>query len=47
MYNGLTFLRGVAAFFIVGCHIGLAPRTVSGGGGDMVLRHERGFVRGD
>jgi len=31
MYNGLTFLRGVAAFFIVGCHIGLAPRTVSGG----------------
>ena len=31
MYNGLTFLRGVAAFFIVGCHIGLAPRTATGG----------------
>ena len=29
-YSGLSFLRGVAAFFIVGCHIGLAPRTVAG-----------------
>ena len=30
MYNGLTFLRGIAAFFIVGCHLQLAPRTLIG-----------------
>lgn len=29
-YYGLSILRGVAAFFIVGCHLGLAPRTMRG-----------------
>ena len=30
MYNGIIVLRGIAAFFIVGCHLGLTPRTASG-----------------
>ena len=30
MYCGLNFLRGIAAFFIVGCHLQLYPRTASG-----------------
>lgn len=30
MYNGLTLLRCVAAFFIVGCHLQLFPRTAGG-----------------
>ncbi len=30
MSNGLTTLRGIAAFFIVGCHLGLAERTLAG-----------------
>lgn len=31
IYNGVTILRCIAAFFIVGCHLGLSPRTLSGG----------------
>lgn len=30
MYNGITLLRAIAAFFIVGCHLQLAPRTEAG-----------------
>lgn len=30
MYNGITLLRCVAAFFIVGCHLQLFPRTAGG-----------------
>lgn len=30
MYNGITLLRCVAAFFIVGCHLQLFPRTEGG-----------------
>lgn len=30
MYNGITLLRAIAAFFIVGCHLQLTPRTVAG-----------------
>ena len=29
-FVGIDWLRGIAAFFIVGCHIGLLDRTVSG-----------------
>ena len=29
-YNGLDLLRGIAAFGIVGCHLGLSPRTSGG-----------------
>ena len=34
-YVGIDCLRGIAAFFIVGCHIGLSDRTASG----MALTH--------
>lgn len=30
MLKGLTFIRGLAAFFIVGCHINLTERTLGG-----------------
>lgn len=30
MYSGITLLRCVAAFFIVGCHLQLFPRTAGG-----------------
>lgn len=30
IYNGITFLRAVAAFMIVGCHLQLLPRTTGG-----------------
>lgn len=30
MYYGLNLLRGIAAFGIVGCHLGLSPRTLCG-----------------
>lgn len=29
-YYGLNLLRGIAAFGIVGCHLGLSPRTLCG-----------------
>ena len=29
-YRGIACLRGIAAFFIVGCHLGLSPRTAPG-----------------
>ena len=29
-YNGITLLRAIAAFFIVGCHLQLLPRTTAG-----------------
>lgn len=29
-YNGLTVLRAISAFFIVGCHLQLLPRTTTG-----------------
>lgn len=40
-YNGLSMLRGVAAFFIVGCHLALAPRTA---GSELILHFCNMFV---
>jgi len=33
--NGIDWLRGIAAFGIVGCHLNLAPTTAA----DTLLRH--------